>query len=224
MPTDPSYRPQWEEYRKVLYDIFYKEVRDEQQAICNKFGCPREEESISRVPSPYLNLYQYPAELDYDQLVQLPSNYLRVDSFVRDESNPYQLPLEFENKIKNSAGKLIYVSMGSMGSFDVRLMKSLVEILSKTSHWFIVSKGKLAEQYELAENMIGEKFLPQTRILALPNLSAVITHGGNNSITESIYFGHPQVVIPLFYDQYDNATVSCLITIINYLDYQILFF
>jgi UDP:flavonoid glycosyltransferase YjiC (YdhE family) len=79
----------------------------------------------------------------------------------------------------------------------------LVDVLGGTKHRFIVSKGPQHREYDLADNMWGAEFLPQTSIMPLVDL--VITHGGNNTTTEAFHFGKPMVVLPLFWDQYDNA-------------------
>jgi MGT family glycosyltransferase len=100
-------------------------------------------------------------------------------------------------------GGLVYLSLGSLGSADVDLMQRLVDVLAKTPHRYIVSKGPQHELITLADNMVGAEFLPQPAIL--PQVDLVITHGGNNTVTECWYFGKPMVVLPLFWDQYDNA-------------------
>ena len=82
-------------------------------------------------------------------------------------------------------------------------MRTLVAELADGPYRVIVSKGPQHDQFELAPNMAGAEFLPQTRVL--PQVDLVITHGGNNTVTESLYFGKPMIVLPLFWDQYDNA-------------------
>ncbi len=149
--------------------------------------------------SPYLNLSLYPAEVDYARRTDLAATWHRLDSCVRATDGAFALPAEFAAR----PGGLLYLSLGSLGSADVSLMKRLVGVLGRSRHRVIVSKGPQHELIELAPNMIGEEFLPQVAIL--PQVDLVITHGGNNTVTESFRFGKPMIVLPLFWDQYDNA-------------------
>jgi UDP:flavonoid glycosyltransferase YjiC (YdhE family) len=82
-------------------------------------------------------------------------------------------------------------------------MGRLIDVLGASNHRVIVSMGPQHEALRLHDNMVGAEFLPQTSVLPLVDL--VITHGGNNTVTESLYFGKPMIVLPLFWDQHDNA-------------------
>jgi MGT family glycosyltransferase len=148
-----------------------------------------------------LNLYVYPEVADYTDRRPLDATWKRLDSSVRATDGDFELPPEMANRPAGSA--LIYLSLGSLGSADVALMRRLVAVLGDTPHRYIVSKGPQHADYELAPNMWGAEFLPQTKIV--PQVDLVITHGGNNTTTEAFHFGKPMVVLPLFWDQYDNA-------------------
>ena len=100
-------------------------------------------------------------------------------------------------------GKVIYLSLGSLGCMDLGLMQRFIDVLDRTEQRVIVSMGPLHEQLRLGERMYGEQFLPQPSIL--PQCDLLITHGGNNTIAEAFHFGLPAIVAPLFWDQYDNA-------------------
>lgn len=147
------------------------------------------------------NLYVFPEAADYVNKRPLGSNWHRMESSVRETDGEYVIPDAVKNRPEGSA--LIYLSLGSLGSADVDLMKRLVEVLGKTPHRYIVSKGPQHELYDLADNMVGAEFLPQTKII--PQVDLVITHGGNNTTTEALHFGKPMILLPLFWDQYDNA-------------------
>jgi MGT family glycosyltransferase len=161
-------------------------------------GCPALPAGEFMFESPYLNLYVYPAEADYERTKGLPPTWQRLDSSVRATDEPFTMPEGFAGD-----GKLIYVSLGSLGSAEPELMGRLVDLLGRTPHRYIMSMGQQAGQMALPDNVYGEEFLPQPSIL--PLVDAVITHGGNNTTTESFFFGKPMLALPLFWDQYDNA-------------------
>ncbi len=149
--------------------------------------------------SPWLNLYSYPAEADYARERPLGPTWHRLDSTIRATPETWELP----DHLRGGDGSLIYLSLGSLGSADVALMQRLVDVMGTTRHRVIVSKGPLAEQIRLHDNMAGDGFLPQPAIL--PQMDLVITHGGNNTVVEAFHHGKPMIVLPLFWDQVDNA-------------------
>lgn len=180
--------------RKALYDSYNEYWRS--------FGHPDlPTDPIECIPvSPYLNIYMYPEELDYSEYPL--KNWVRCDSLVRDyKAGKFEIP----EKLRDKPGKLIFLSLGSLASADVILMKRLTSMLADSPHRFIVCKGPLHHEYELPDNMWGDKYLPQLEVLN--SIDLIITHGGNNTLTESLYYGVPGFIIcPLFGDQFDNAT------------------
>jgi MGT family glycosyltransferase len=146
--------------------------------------------------SPWLNLTIYPDELEYARSRPLGPTWHNLQTSVRATDAPWQPPAA-------DGRRLVYLSLGSLGSADVELMRELVAALAQSPHRYIVSRGPRHDEYELADNMIGAEFLPQASVL--PHVDAVITHGGNNTVTESMWFGKPMLVLPIFWDQHDNA-------------------
>jgi MGT family glycosyltransferase len=184
----------WDAYRAA-----HDEMHADFDEFCRERGAPLLPRDDFIHASPTLNLYLYPDEVDYPRRRPLDPTWHNLQASVRATDPDYRLPDEL------AAGEepLVYLSLGSLGSADVALMRTLVAELAEAPYRFIVSKGPQAEEFDLAPNMVGAEFLPQTSLLPLVDL--VITHGGNNTVTESLFFGKPMVVLPIFWDQHDNA-------------------
>ena len=199
-PTNGDRRP-WEEYRK-LDEIMGEKLGVEFFERLAEYGIDPPEDRTFLHHSPYLNMYAYPKELDYIDIRPLPDKWKRFDNFVRFEPKDelFELP---EKLAKLDLGKLVYVSMGTLGCADEELMQRLLDICSKSPNRFIFSLGACHDKLKLYDNIWGQKFVPQMKILPLVDL--VISHGGNNTFGESFYFGKPQLIAPLFGDQMDNA-------------------
>ncbi|HEX9096146.1 MAG TPA: nucleotide disphospho-sugar-binding domain-containing protein [Candidatus Dormibacteraeota bacterium] len=188
---------QWKPFRRA-YAASHADLHRDFSRFAIEQGCPALPAGEFMYESPFLNLYTYPAELDYSRSRPLSPTWHRLESCVRTTDGPFQLPPSLAG-----SGKVIYLSLGSLGSADTELMGRLIDLLGTTSHRVIVSMGPQHEALRLHDNMVGAEFLPQTSVLPLVDL--VITHGGNNTVTESLYFGKPMILLPLFWDQHDNA-------------------
>jgi MGT family glycosyltransferase len=192
LPLDD--RSEWDAFREE-YAARIGAMQAEFSEFCVERGAPPLPAGEMIHASPHLNLTIYPAELDYPRSNPLDATWHNLETSVRSTDEAWEPP--------DGEGPLVYLSLGSLGSADVALMQRLVDVLSRTPYRYVVSKGPQHDAYELAPNMTGAEFLPQTSVL--PHVDAVITHGGNNTTTECMWFGKPMLVLPIFWDQHDNA-------------------
>jgi len=184
----------WDEYDRVLSPL-----HEEYSEFCQERGAPKLPDRAFIHESPYLDLYAYPAEIDYARSRSSGAAWRNLDSTIRSNEDAWTPP----DQVEDGEGSLIYLSLGSLGSADTGLMQRLIDTLDSSPHRAIVSMGPLHDQLRLGDRMAGAEFLPQTSVL--PHVDLVITHGGNNTVVESIHNGKPMIVLPLFWDQHDNA-------------------
>jgi MGT family glycosyltransferase len=196
-------RSQWADFL-AEFDRVHADTWAQWDAWCREQGAPPLPPREFMHASPVANIYVYPEELDYTGVRPLDATWHRIDSSVRETDDDYTVPGELTGSGGSAEGSgLLYLSLGSLGGADVELMQRLIDVLGTSRHRVIVSMGPRAEELRLAANMTGAATLPQTKVI--PQVDLVITHGGNNTTTEAMHFGKPMVVLPLFWDQYDNA-------------------
>jgi MGT family glycosyltransferase len=150
--------------------------------------------------SPYLNLMLYPEPLTYTRQTPLdPARFQYLEGCVRKDA-PYEVP-RFD---ANADGPLLYISFGSLGAGDTDLLKRLIAMVGKSRYRALVNVGDYKDAYsDIPPNVIIESWYPQPSVI--PQVDAVIHHGGNNSFTECLYFGKPAIVMPYVWDGHDNA-------------------
>lgn len=98
---------------------------------------------------------------------------------------------------------VIYFSMGShlqSAEFPEEIKRSILKVFSRLKQ-NVLWKFEDDTIKDLPKNVKISKWLPQSDILAHPNLKLFITHGGLLSTTEAVTRGVPIIGIPVLGDQ-----------------------
>lgn len=89
-------------------------------------------------------------------------------------------------------------------------IKIIQEFVNEPDTKIVLSVGnannvQLIHQHfpQLPKHILVEEFIPQQSLLNIADV--FINHGGMNSINEALYFGVPQVIIPIANDHFTNA-------------------
>ncbi len=108
---------------------------------------------------------------------------------------------EFDwEKFNSNSRKKILVSIGTTFDHDHKkafFQKVVDAFKDENLTVVVVSDPQLFEQWP--ENFMVYQQVPQLDLL--PHLDAVVSHGGHNTVSESLSNGLPLVVIPIAYDQ-----------------------
>lgn len=120
------------------------------------------------------------------------------------------MPRDIQIFLDEALDGAVYFSFGSIqngSNLPLQTRNQFIRTFSELSGIRFLVKGDEAflGLSENLPNVLVRSWFPQKAILMHPNLKCFITHGGYNSIQETIYYGKPIVVIPLFFDQFLNA-------------------
>lgn len=103
------------------------------------------------------------------------------------------------------AGPRVYVSLGTIHRNDA-FFNTVFETFAGYPAQFIVSAGQqtdLAALGDAPDNFLVREAVPQLELL--PKTDLFITHGGNNSVHEALYWGVPLLVVPQQTEQVANG-------------------
>ncbi|CAA7029887.1 unnamed protein product [Microthlaspi erraticum] len=124
------------------------------------------------------------------------------------------------------AGSVVFLCFGSMGGFSEEQAREIAVALERSGHRFLWSlrraspniKKEPPGDFTNLEEILPEGFIdrteergkvigwaPQVAVLAKPAIGGFVSHGGWNSTLESLWFGVPTAIWPLYAEQKFNA-------------------
>ncbi|XP_067633316.1 uncharacterized protein [Eurosta solidaginis] len=117
------------------------------------------------------------------------------------------LPSDIQKFLDEAEDGVIYFSLGSqIQSKDLPQEKLNIFLdVFRNIKQRILWKFESDSLKNLPINIMIKPWMPQTDILAHPNVRAFIAHGGIFGTQEAIYYGVPVVGIPFFFDQFLNV-------------------
>ena len=148
--------------------------------------------------SPLVQIAQLPEALEFDIRGERPAGLHYTGPFLRAEHRPaVDFPWD-----RLDGRRLIYASLGTLQNGSEAIFKTIGEACAGLDAQLVLSMGgglDPARLGTLAGDPLVVRFAPQLDLLKRAAL--VITHGGLNTVLESLSEGVPMVAVPLANDQ-----------------------
>ncbi len=139
----------------------------------------------------------YTSKLFHPQGDSYDASYRFVGPSIADRNEILDLPIDC-----SEGSKLIYITLGTILNNNIDFYNQCIDAFRNTDYQVVLSIGSKTEVSSLQplpENIIARNYVPQLELLKHAQL--MISHGGLNSVSESLYFGVPVIAIPLANDQ-----------------------
>jgi polyene glycosyltransferase len=189
----------------MLFDPAIAKAVREDFAIHKSIGLPPPGQ-LTRVEKADLVLCETIAELEYP--LSVPDRFHLVGAII--PTLP-EAPAGELTAWLDAHPSTVYVGLGTLTRLNRAEVASLVEVARRLggAHQ-VLWKLPESQHHLLPESLPGnlrvESWVPsQLDVLAHPNVTAFVTHGGGNGFNEGLYFGKPMVVRPLWADNHDTA-------------------
>lgn len=180
-------------------NLFYDFFNSDQNTVFQRNGYP---EPIN--PFEKRAFYMNQCVEGFHYSIPLPSNFVNLGAIMPKPAQPlkHKVILDFMSQYDS----IIYVSQGTITKV-FRLEMFLNTFNDFESIGFIMSKSNLFDlsSLNIPKNVLILDWVPQNDLLGDAKVKAFITHGGLNSILESLYHGKPMIAIGFSLDQTNGA-------------------
>ena len=114
-----------------------------------------------------------------------------------------KLSAEIENFL-NKHDKVVLMACGTVFSHSNTTMRAIFEHIKEDKKYGYIIGLKHKHKYDPhifdiianATNVLILPWIPQIQLLQHPKTKVFISHGGTNSVTESVYSKVPMIIIP----------------------------
>ncbi len=181
---EPGYHPQLDYIYQTLEQL--KQEWDYPSLTLNQLFFKKEPFNLV-----YTSRHFHPQGESYD------STYHFIGPSMQDYAKESDFVLE-----KTSKKRLIYISLGTINNNCFEFYQQCFEAFASTDYQVVLSVGykiDLSQINNIPDNFIVRNYVPQQEVLKQADL--FISHGGLNSVNESLYYNVPIIVIPMANDQ-----------------------
>ncbi len=165
---------------------------------------PGEKNFLNRMPAKWLNLTLTTEELEAPREPPPSTTYFVGPCFAgRRAANSIEFPFD---RLSVTCPK-IFVSLGTVFNSKPRVFRKIIEGFADGRYQLIVSAGRAFDRLKsrlLPKHILLFESVPQIELLE--RVDAVISHGGNNTVNETLAAGRPLLIMPVGGEQGDNAS------------------